>query len=387
MDFSGNMWGVAGESAAFLPLLPFVPPGGLVPVALRALFGWKQGGGLSADNPAHTHHLLVISGSDAMAHLRGWWPEPSARNTPGVLLQRHLPLFFREMAVPCHTMRRGESFSLIPLPPFVEAGRDALLAHAGYRLLRALAVTSANGLPQAEEEPLRREVAQEYGISADIPALLALCATLSPPADLPPHPDAPACLPGLIALYSDFDTAILIVTDPASPLIDWPATAAFFAPRFERITVTTAALFPLIVRHQMSLTQGLGGCRHQWGSPIPGLPHPTLPDIVRSVLRTTLESAVFRLPARYLTLPEKEFPAFFHDIQNELLRIQLQYELLRLNYRLPEHLPPQMPDSRLWSNDQHFALLWRSLHDRADFYDSVLRGLQTERSFNGVDQP
>lgn len=363
-------WG-AGDGATLL----LAELATAAPDAIHALYAYHTFPKPRIACPTLRRYLLVTAQPETVLRLR------HARRLPaplrlGVVPAAHLPLLLSTFPVVAHLMGQGQVWSPGGAPAvWPTASPDQLRAALGRRLLTASAVVPHEDDSRLQGRATRAlaELDCAYGLATDRPPAERLAAVYQTiPLGPPParRLDAPACLPDLQAIYAELDTAVLVVGDPTQPVADWSAVQAQFAPTWQRFLLTSSALLPLIARHELVMLFTPGRFRLVWGTE--HLSAPPLPVLLQHALRTVLETAVWRLTSGYLTHPDEQLNLFFHDMQNLLLRIQLQHDVLSLFHYLPDRPTPTLPAQRGLPPDQRFASLWNCLNEWVDHYRQLL---------------
>lgn len=183
--------------------------------------------------------------------------------------------------------------------------------------------------------------------------LLDLLATLQ--AQLPkmqlPTATSPALsqsLPTLQAIYNDLDSALLVIDDEVEALagVNWGNVLAEHGKQSDRLQLTTITQLRFVAVHELPLAFGIGRYRLRAGTNyLADLPL-TIPLLLENAQRILLELLIEYLPNRYFNSADDDLNLFIHDLQNQLLKTQLQYDLLCILHQLKRHTMPRFNHER-----------------------------------------
>ena len=227
----------------------------------------------------------------------------------------------------------------------------AFLAHLWLQISPLL--TTVNSADSFEEiESVYRKLAHLLSLPAITPPLelLATMQKRCPPPVVLPVPTSPISrsLPTLRLIYDDLESVLLVVDDAVEALrgINWIEVLAEHGRRAERLQLITMTQLDLIVMYELPLAFGIGRYRlrdsdHSFvAQPLP------FSLLQQNAQRILLELLIDYLPKRYLSSADDELPLLIHDLQNQLLKIQLQYDLLCMLYPLQRHAMPRFNHAR-----------------------------------------
>lgn len=185
--------------------------------------------------------------------------------------------------------------------------------------------------------------------------------------DVQPQPQPPPELPMLRGLYEEIERVILVMPNAAAiQEVDWAEVGEIFGRKYPTQLITTTTLLPLLIRHDFAVPFAIDRFRHTWGH------HPAV-DVPLQSLLANAAHAVFTLASRTLPhavirTPESEFGNLVHHVQNQLLKVQFQFDLLSMIYPLPDLKPPRLPADRTLPNRdrilniQHHLRAWIALY-------------------------
>ncbi|MGB1251077.1 MAG: hypothetical protein ACPG8W_10715 [Candidatus Promineifilaceae bacterium] len=253
--------------------------------------------------------------------------------------------------------------------------------HLASQLLDASAKIATRNLPKNERpalEKMLRDAACKLGVDTTLPFTdLLVAASAALDAELPentnqPTPDAPDCLPQLIALYEEIDTAILVI-DNLSQLadVDWPAVQTHFK-QFPNLIVTSKKQLHLLAHTYLSVALGIGRYRLQVGHDLTSaLVIPTRTYLLNAA-QTVLEIYTQSLPCGVLVSAESDFGKLIHDIQNQLLKGQFQYELLNMMFDISNRSAPRLHSDRTVSFRKRIDNIVAHLQEWVALYTALL---------------
>lgn len=187
------------------------------------------------------------------------------------------------------------------------------------------------------------------------------------------HPDAPPCLPNLQSIFEELDTAILVLPDEANlSVIDWEAVAAWYAPQYTCLYVTTITQLQLLAQYDMAVDFEIGRYNHCWGiNPLSNI-HISKKRLIKNALQNIIELSINHLSRYYLIFPDTHLRELFHDLQNQFLKIQLQYELLCMELDLPRTNSPRLDTDRNLSTIARVDAIISYIEQWIDCYTQLL---------------
>jgi hypothetical protein len=191
--------------------------------------------------------------------------------------------------------------------------------------------TTASDALRALAGSLAIDVAQHDSASlfAIIHATIAERFALTSAENEPIDPD----LAPFAAIYEELDSAILVLPDTAvanSAEIDWPAIAGRYRRDFKHLAVTTTTHLRLSASQQMAVAFQTGKYRLQHGQDVLATLSIGSADVLRQALRFVINTMTQLIPTQYLGTEGQRLHHGLHALQNQLLKIQLQYEVLCL---------------------------------------------------------
>ena len=205
-------------------------------------------------------------------------------------------------------------------------------------------------------------------LMAAFAALDALLPDLS--AEFPADPLA--CLPQLLAVYEEIDTAILVL-DNATALndIDWAAVRSHFR-QFPNLLLTTRKQLHLLAYTELSVAFGIGRYRQQWGLDLTGMLEVPLRAYLLNASQTIIEIYTRSLPRGVRDSAESNYGKLIHDIQNQLLKAQFQYELLNMIFDISEQSAPRLHAERSLPFRKRIDALVNHLQEWVALYTALL---------------
>ena len=200
--------------------------------------------------------------------------------------------------------------------------------------------------------------------------------------DMPIQADADASFPGLVAIYEEIDNAIFVV-DSAETIAttNWQQVSDTYKDKFGHIQVTTARLMPLLIQQEMAVAFAISRFHLHSGFDIAAGVDISTEQILRNAANTILQLYVRELPHSFITATDEEMLAMrIHDVQNQLLKVQLQYELLTMLYDLPAKPSPRLQMERTQSREKRMFKLRAHLREWLALYQELLASVATPES-------
>ncbi|MCO5184868.1 MAG: hypothetical protein M9965_13130 [Anaerolineae bacterium] len=186
----------------------------------------------------------------------------------------------------------------------------------------------------------------------------------------------------LCAVYEELDTAILVVPDSIVPqiaTIDWSAVIRLYQSQFRHLMVTTVSHLRLIAHYELAPAFFTGQYVLNWGRDMLQAQPFSLTTVVRQVQRHIVKLQTEVLSTTCLGMDEPQLRQGLHALQNQLLKIQLQYEVLCLHGVMAVQRAPQWryqlseePLTRMKRIERHLAAWYR-------LYDEVLQTLEPDQ--------
>ena len=249
------------------------------------------------------------------------------------------------------------------------------------QLLDASALIATGNLPIDQQHALARQLqntACRLGASSDlspidqlIAAYTALDAQLDDAVQTQAT-DAPACLPQLVALYEEIDTAILVITDAAQlRTVDWHAVRAEFK-QFNNLLITTTKQLNLLAHSELAVALGIGRYRLQQGQDLTSHLVVPLRAYLINAAQTIMAIYADSLPRGVMNSAETDFGKLIHDVQNQLLKAQFQYELLNMIFDISEQAAPRLHSDRTLPFRKRIDALVAHLQDWVALYTALL---------------
>lgn len=280
------------------------------------------------------------------------------------------------------------------LPVAAALSTDQQAAHVALRLMEATPLLFPQMLTAAEQDKQTGTLdalASAFDIEPSAPATMIAAVhqaiakhfneAVSIPVAAYPH-DSPTPFE-LYAVYEELDTAILVLPDSIAPqiaTIDWATAAHIYQNRFRHLMVTTGAHLRLIAQFELTPAFFTGQYMLNWGHDVLESQPLSLNMVLRQVQRQIMLLQTNTLSMSCLGMDEPRLRHGLHVLQNQLLKIQLQYEVLCLHGVMALQRAPQWryqvgdePVARLKRVERHLAA-WYKL------YDEVLRTLGPELS-------
>lgn len=196
---------------------------------------------------------------------------------------------------------------------------------------------------------------------------------------LPKRDDAPAELPELRAFYEEIDMAILVMPDAAAVgQVDWENVAGVFGRKFSTLLITTTSLLPYLARYDLAVPFAIDRFRHTWGAnPIPAYDVP-LTNLLRNAAQMIFKLGTVAFPHALICTPEPAFGTLIHNIQNQLLKTQFQYELLTMVYEMPLMSAPRLSAERSLPDRQRIANIQQHIAAWLALYQEILQTVASE---------
>ena len=200
--------------------------------------------------------------------------------------------------------------------------------------------------------------------------------------EMPVQADADAVIPGLVAIYEEIDNAIFVV-DSAETIAttNWQQVSDKYKDKFGHIQITTARLMPLLIQREMAVAFAISRYQLHWGFDLAASVEITTEQILRNAANNILQLYVRELPHSFITATDDEMLAMrIHDVQNQLLKVQLQYELLTMLYDLPAKPSPRLQMERTQSREKRMFKLRAHLREWLALYQELLASVAGSQS-------
>ena len=191
-----------------------------------------------------------------------------------------------------------------------------------------------------------------------------------------------ACLPGIRSIYEEIDSAIMVL-DSADDLLDmnWDRLSRQYADSFGRIQFSTARLFPLLVQNDMAVAFAIDRFRLHFGDDVVARVPVSAEQIVRNAALNVLQLYVRELPHSFITADDDEtLAARIHDLQNQLLKVQFQYELLTMMHELPRRTTPRLSVERGRPREERMAALRNHMREWLALYQELMTAVAAPQS-------
>lgn len=302
--------------------------------------------------------IAVVSETISIDEIRGLRDLP---HFPQIVSATHFP-FLRQVAPLLNAQIDGT-----PLP------HDAEIAHFATQALFASAELRTPTV-NAGLQTLSDSLSVTGNAKERLVRVLEKLEQMVDGVQLPKRDDAPAELPELRAFYEEIDMAIVVLPDAATVgQIDWENVEGVFGRKFTTLLITTASLLPLLATHDLAVPFAIDRFRHTWGAdPIPALNVP-LPNLLRNAAQTILKLGTVTFPHTLICTPEEQFGTLIHNIQNQLLKIQFQYELLSMIYELSPLRAPRLSAERTLPNRQRIINIKEHIAAWLALYQQLLQ--------------
>lgn len=189
------------------------------------------------------------------------------------------------------------------------------------------------------------------------------------------NPSAPAFLPQLMAVYADLDSAILVVPDATlTPLLNRVSWQDVFdwLPDSNWGYVISESQFHYLSRYTNPIDFKVGRYKLRWGDPLIDLNEIEFNSLIKSALRDIFKIGVQILPEGYIKTPDRHMSPIIHDIQNHLLRIHLQFDLMKNALGLPDHTIGSLQAPSEWSTERRIDAIINHIEAWLSYYHSLL---------------
>lgn len=226
------------------------------------------------------------------------------------------------------------------------------------------------------------QLIQDYGFDpkksniAHLANFSEIAQTYFPPKPPSPrNPSAPALLPQLVSVYVDLDSAILVVPDavltPLIPRANWQGILNWLT-NSNWGYVVSESQFDYLSRYIVPIDFKIGRYTVAWGQQLIDPDDIEFNALVRSAMRDLFKIGVEILPQGYLASQSYNMSPIIHDIQNHLLRIQLQFDLVKYKLGLPDHQIGALQAPSEWSSDRRIDAILAHVEAWLEYYHSLL---------------
>ncbi len=287
-------------------------------------------------------------------------------------------------------LHRGEWWGGDPAPFEADAPLLAQVSNMARRLMRVSVLLASIDLTDSERvsaEADLHDLATLFDIDTALPIALQIAgcyATLEALIEDVPGFSAPelpavrdetiACIPGVRAIYEEIDNAIFAVESGESLVeVDWEIVKENFADNFGRIHLTTTTLLPILVQHDLAVAFAIDRYRIHWGQDIAYAVQASKEQLVSNAAQTVFALYAETLPQGYIYAQDDEsLGAHIHDLQNDLLKVQLQHELLTMLCNIPVLDTPRLDIDPQLPRETRIGLLREHLREWLCFYKQLL---------------
>ena len=349
---------------------------------------WDNLPGLPPTKQSQMNYVAVLRSDTPMSLIRSAFGD--ARALPALIADDLLAFAAKVMPVTSMQVARGEWWGERPSVKVEPATFEAEAADLAMHLMSASVLLASRNLADTARTQATEHLAHLvalFGVddTLPLPLQLAACfATLEVMLDDAGF-DAPdpqrfvgdetvACLPGVRAIYDEIDSAIMVLESGESLIdVDWQVVEENFAGNFGRIQFTTTRLLPLIAQHRLAVAFAIERYRLHWGVPIINDLDVTREQLVLNAAETVLELYARDLPHGYINAHDDEMLGkHIHDLQNDFLKVNFQYELLTMMCDIPRKSAPRLHIDRSLPRALRITGLRHHLREWLHLYEQLL---------------
>lgn len=322
-----------------------------------------------------------------------------------IVLEDDLWAFAADIApVTANRVTRGEWWGDMPQRGLAEVPFAAQVSSLAMRLLDASVLLASEHLGDNERSAARRSLADlstlfDVDLTLPVATRIATCfarlealldsnGVFAPSVTTGEHDETIACLPGVRAIYDEIDSAIFAVESGDSLLeVDWETVRENFADNFGRIQFTTVSLLPYLARHNLAVAFSIDRFRLHWGQDLLQNISVSKEQLVRNAAQTVLRIYVEDLPHGYIHAANDDMLAMhIHDLQNDFLKIQFQYELLTMMCDIPKFSPPRLHIDRNLPREARITYLRKHLREWLALYECVMCEIRADETETAREQ-
>lgn len=197
-----------------------------------------------------------------------------------------------------------------------------------------------------------------------------------------PTSGAPPLLQGLQSVYETEDRLVLVVPDLEPDEIydwiievDWLEVARRAAGHYKGLRITTPSQLRLLLGVESAADYHLQSYDHAWGADALGDLDPVHWRVLRDLGRAPSNLQIAGLSHAYFATDDADLPMLIHDIQNQLLNIQLRNELLGRVDGMPVVAPPEPLPARSETAQVRLDAIFQHLGWWADYYTNEMEGV------------
>lgn len=253
------------------------------------------------------------------------------------------------------------------------------IAHFAAQALQAsAALRNPSHLPQLQK------LADSFGVTGTpLEQLIGITEMLEQSVDetvTPARDDTPPEIPELRAFYEEIDMAIVVLPDAAAiGRVDWVNVERVFGRKFSTLLITTTALLPLLAQYDLAIPFAIDRFRHKWGANIILALNVPLQNLLRNAAQHIFTLGTTTFPHLIVCTPAEKYGTLIHNIQNQLLKTQFQFELLSMIYELPDVSAPRLSAERSLPNEQRIANIRQHLVAWLALYRKLLQTVGGEQ--------
>ena len=349
---------------------------------------WNNLPGQLPSENSQMNYVAVVQPDTPMSLLRSAFSP--ARALPVVIADDMLDFAAKVAPVMSMQVARGDWWGDLPDVTVEPASFEAEAADLAMHLLEASVLLASSNL----DDKLRVQAAEHLGhlvqlfeVDANLPLPLRLAAcfaTLEAMLDEvgleapDPHSficdETVACFPGVRAIYDEIDSAIMVLESGESLVdVDWRVVEENFADNFGRIQFTTTRLLPLLAQHRLAVAFAIERYRLHWGVPIVKDVQVSREQLVLNAAETVLTLYTRDLPHGYINAKDDAMLGkHIHDLQNDFLKVNFQYELLTIMCDIPRLPAPRLHIDRSLPRSTRIVGLRRHLREWLHLYEQLL---------------
>ncbi|HFC11416.1 MAG TPA: hypothetical protein ENJ56_01130 [Anaerolineae bacterium] len=298
--------------------------------------------------------------------------------------------------VTINRLQQGEWWGKHPILQQLDVSLAVQVSSLAFRLLNTSLLLASHELSESERvsaETERHDLALLFEIdhTLPVPLQLATCfATLEAIIDAEPTKsvtnlqakalDTDGCLSGLQAIYSEIDSAIFVIESGETLAdVDWACLQAKYGADFGRIQFTTSKLLPLLAQHDMAVAFAIERFRLAHGNDLLADIKATPEQLIINAAQTVMRLYSAELPHGYINADnEQMLGVHIHDLQNQFLKVQFQYEILTMLHDIPQLPAPRLHIDRALSREARMVCLRQHLREWLSLYEQLLKMVRAE---------
>ena len=329
---------------------------------------------LVIDNPSSLLDIWTVSHENQIAE----------RWTPLVISQKWLPYYLKLRPTISEAIHQGRTLGNSPFSPIAVTTDDRITKLTEQWFNVASQIASKVVPEESQQKALHtlEHLIQDYNLDPRQSTLSHLSSFsevaqtyFSPKPPHPRNPSAPAPLPQLLSVYVDLDSAILVVPDavltPLLTRVDWQSVLNWLT-NSDWGYVVSESQFHYLSRHIIPIDFKIGRYTLAWGKSLIEPDEIEFNSLIKSAMRDLFRIGVEVLPQSYLASQSYNMSPIIHDIQNHLLRIQLQFDLVKYKLGLPDHQIGALQAPSEWSSDRRIDAILTHIEAWLNYYHSLL---------------